>query len=169
MRLSLSVPDALWLRARETCPATPPSRMVQSALERLLADVDTGYVAGPPAGADGRIQELERRLRSEARQAFEEGYATGLELADVLEWWALERLAAADWRLEGLTRSGDASGAVLDELRGRLAESDRPAARRLADELDPGGGDVRRAATFAGGLLAALRDCAVDVPMPYQA
>src|SRR2546429_8655880 len=31
MRLSLSVPDALWLRARETCPATPPSRLVQAA------------------------------------------------------------------------------------------------------------------------------------------
>ena len=143
--------------------------MVQSALERLLADAETGYVPGPPAGSDDRLRELERRLRSEARQSFEEGYVTGLELADVREWWALERLAAADWRLESLTRTAGASAAVLDELRGRLAESERPAARRLAEELDSAAGDVRRVATFAGGLLAALRDCAVDVPLPYQA
>src|SRR6266498_3601683 len=125
MRLSLSVPDALRLRARETCPATPPSRLVQAALERLLADAETGYVPGPPAGAVERLQQLEQRLRGEARQSFEDGYATGLELADVLEWWALERLAAADWRLESLTRTGPPS-AVLEELRSRLAESDRP-------------------------------------------
>jgi hypothetical protein len=168
MRLSLSVPDALWLRARETCPATPPSRLVQGALERLLADAETGYVPGPPAGAGERLQNLEQRLRGEARQAFEEGYATGLELADVLEWWALERLAAADWRLESLMRTGPTS-AVLDELRGRLADSDRVEAQRLAAELEPGAGDVRRSATFASGLLAALRDCAVEMPLPYQA
>ncbi|HEY4025834.1 MAG TPA: hypothetical protein VGO86_05325 [Candidatus Dormibacteraeota bacterium] len=166
MRLSLSVPDALWLRARESYPATPPSRLVQGALERLLADAETGYVPGPPPGAGERMQQLERRLRGEARQSFEDGYATGLELADVLEWWALERLAAADWRLETLTRAGPFN-AVLDELRGRLADSHRPAAQRLAAELEPGSGDVRRSATFASGLLAALRDCAVDTALPY--
>ena len=38
-----------------------------------------------------------------------------------------------------------------------------------AAELEPGPGDVRRSATFASGLLAALRECAVDVPLPFQA
>src|SRR2546427_543672 len=72
MRLSLPARDALWLRACETCPATPPSRLVQAALEHLLADAETGYVPGPPAGAGERLRRLERRLRSEARSAYEE-------------------------------------------------------------------------------------------------
>src|ERR1041385_4669924 len=58
MRLSLSVPDALWLRACEACPDTPPSRLVQAALEHLLADAETGYVPGPPAGAGERLRRL---------------------------------------------------------------------------------------------------------------
>jgi hypothetical protein len=166
MRLSLSVPDALWLRACEACPATPPSRLVQAALEHLLADADTGYVPGPPAGAGERLRRLERRLRGEARSVYEEGYQTGLDLADALEWWALERLAAFGWRAESLALVGW-SDPVLDELRGHLGESGRPAARRLAEELAQGRtGDVRRAATFVTGLLAALRDCGADVSLP---
>lgn len=163
MRLSLSVPDALWLRACQACPATPPSRLVQAALEHLLADAETGYLPGPPAGAAERLRRLERRLRNEARSAYEEGYETGLDLADVLEWWALERLAAAGWRVEGLLRPGVADP-VLDELRHHLAESDRPAAARLVAELGLAG-DLRPAATFVAGLVAALRDSAADLPL----
>jgi len=90
MRLSLSVPDELWLRACETCPATPPSRLVQAALENLVSGAETGYAPGPPAGAEERIRRLEGRLREEARAAYQDGYETGLDLADVLEWWVLE-------------------------------------------------------------------------------
>jgi len=161
LRLSLSVPDALWLRVCEAYPATPPSRLVQAALDWLVAEAETRYSAGPPAGAGDQLRRLSLRLRDEARALYEEGYQTGLELADVLEWWALEPLAAVDWRLDALVRSGRAS-AVVDELRGRLAVSDRAAARDLAAELEPGRGDVRRVATFASGLVAALRDCSVD-------
>jgi len=161
LRLSLSVPDALWLRVCEAYPATPPSRLVQAALDWLVAEAETGYASGPPAGAGERLRRLSLRLREEARGLYEAGYQTGLELADVLEWWALEPLAAADWRLDSLVRSGRAA-AVVDELRGRLAAGAHPAARELAAELEPGRGDVRRAATFAAGLVAALRDCSVD-------
>ena len=160
MRLSLSVPDALWLRVCEAYPATAPSRLVQAALDRLVADAETGYVAGPPADAGELLQRLSLRLRDEARGAYEDGYQTGLELADELEWWALEPLAAAGWRLETVVRSG--SAAVVEELRSRLAASLRPAARELAAELDPGRGDIRRVATFVTGLVAALRDCSID-------
>jgi hypothetical protein len=161
LRLSLSVPDALWLRVCEAYPATPPSRLVQAALDWLVAEAETGYAAGPPSGCVERLQRLSVRLRDEARRLYESGYQTGLELADVLEWWALEPLAAADWRLDALVRSGR-SAAVIDELRTRLAASGLAAARHLAAELEPGRGDVRRAATFANGLAAALRDCSVD-------
>jgi len=161
LRLSLSVPDALWLRVCEAYPATPPSRLVQAALDWLVAEAETGYKTGPPPGAGERLNRHSLRLRDQARALYEAGYQTGLELADVLEWWALEPLAAADWRLEALVRSGRA-GAVVEELRARLAASDLAAARDLAAELVPGHGDVRRAATFAGGLVAGLRDCSVD-------
>lgn len=161
MRLSLSVPDALWLRVREAYPATPPSRLVQAALDWLVAEAETGYATGPPDGAGERLRRLSLRFGDEARGLYDAGYRTGLELADVLEWWALESLAAAGWRLDALVRSGGA-GAVVDELRVRLAASDVAAARDLAAELEPGHGDVRRSATFAGGLVAALRDCSVD-------
>ena len=63
MRLSLSVPDALWLRACRACPAAPPSRLVQAALENLLADAETGYLPGPPAGAAERLRRVARRTQ----------------------------------------------------------------------------------------------------------
>lgn len=164
MRLSLSVPDALWLRARGACPATPPSRLVQAALEHLLADAETGFAPGPPAGAGPRLRRLERRLRGEARAVYDEGYETGLDLADGLEWWALERLAAAGSR----PRSAGSADPVLDELRGHLAACGRPAALRLAAALD-GAHDARPAATFLGGLAAALRDAAAGTPVRAEA
>ena len=158
MRLSISVPDALWLRVCEAYPATPPSRLVQAALDWLVTEAESGYAPGPPAGVADDLRRQAQLLREQARAAYEEGYQTGLELADVLEWWTLESMAAVDWRLEALLRSE----AVVQELRTHLAASERPAARELAAELEPGTGDVRRAATFAGGLMAALRDCSVD-------
>jgi hypothetical protein len=169
MRLSLSVPDALWLRVCEAYPATPPSRLVQAALDRLVAEAEAGYVAGPPPDSADRMRRTAQRLRAEARGAFEDGYQTGLELADVLEWWALEPLATGDRRLETLARS-DRAGAALEELRIQLAVSERPAARALAAELvQDGTGDVRRVATFASGLMSALRDCMVDATVVSRA
>jgi hypothetical protein len=169
MRLSLSVPDALWLRVCEAYSATPPSRLVQAALDRLVAEAGSGYVAGPPAGSGDRLHELARRLRGEARATYGDGYQAGLELADVLDWWVLEPIAAADWRLETLARAGRAT-AALDELREHLGASERPAARDLAAELERSrAGDVRRVATFVSGLAAALRDCSVDATVLSQA
>ncbi len=169
MRLSLSVPDALWLRVCESYPATPPSRLVQVALDRLLAEKETGYLSGPQAGSAERLRAIARRLRAEARAAYEEGYQTGLELADLLEWWALEPLAGADWRLHTLVRSGRAVAAV-EELRERLATSGREAARDLAAELMADRpADIRRVATFASGLVAALRDCSLDATVLSEA
>src|SRR5436189_226365 len=54
MRLSLYVPDALWLRARETYRIAGNSRLVQAALECLVADGRPGYLEGPPPAAGPR-------------------------------------------------------------------------------------------------------------------
>jgi hypothetical protein len=159
MKLSIYIPDALWLRARETYRISGNSRLVQAALETLLADTRPSFLEGPPPASVERLRCLQSRLTEEARAAYEAGYDAGLELAEVLDWWVLDQLASAHWRLDSLLTSQSAGG-VLDDLRRRLAERGQPASRDFVAELERGrDGDVRRAATFASGLVAALRDC----------
>ena len=159
MRLSLYVPDALWLRARETYRTSGNSRLVQTALEGLVADARPSYLEGPPPECAERLRRLQERLTVEARAAYQAGYDAGLDVAEVLDWWALDQLACADWRLDQLLGTWHASG-LLDDLRGLLAERTQPATRSFVAELARGkDGDLRRVATFTGGLVAALRDC----------
>jgi hypothetical protein len=159
MRLSLYVPDALWLRARETYRTSGNSRLVQTALDGLVADARPNYLEGPPPECADRLHRLQERLTHEARAAYQAGYDAGLDAAEVLEWWALDQLACADWRLDQLLGSWRASG-VLDDLRGLLADRPGAAACSFVAELERGkSGDLRRVATFASGLVAALRDC----------
>jgi hypothetical protein len=159
MRLSIYIPDALWLRARETYRISGNSRLVQAALETLLADTRPSFLEGPPPASAERLRRLQSRLTEEARAAYEAGYDAGLEVAEVLDWWALDQLASADWRMDRLLAPQSASG-VLDDLRRLLVERGRPASTDFVAELERGrDGDVRRAATFASGLVAALRDC----------
>jgi hypothetical protein len=169
MRVSLYIPDALWLRAREPYRISGNSRLVQTALECLVADARPKYLEGPPPACAGRLQRLQERLTVEARAAYEAGYEVGLDAAEVFDWWALDQLACADWRLDQLLGSWAASG-VVDDLRRLLADRRQPGCAGFLAELERGkAGDLRRVATFAGGLVAALRDCfegasAVAVP-----
>jgi hypothetical protein len=161
MRLSLSVPDALWLQACEAYRLSAPSRLVQAALESLVADARTDGLQGPPAATRDRLGRLQDRLRGEARAAYEEGYRSGLELAEVLEWWVVERLAEAGWSLDRLGQRGRPSP-VHDVLRRHLLGRTSPAAVALVSELERG--DVSPVSTFAGGLVTALRDCLTNGP-----
>ncbi len=159
MRLSIYIPDALWLRARETYRISGNSRLVQAALETLLADKRPVFLKGPPPASAERLRRLQSRLSDEARAAYDAGYDAGLELADVLDWWVLDQLAGAHWFLDTLLTSPSASR-VLDDLRRLLAERGQPGSRDFVAELQRGReGDVRRAATFASGLIEALHDC----------
>lgn len=159
MRLSLYVPDALWLRARETYPLSGNSRLVQAALECLVADSRPSFLEGPPPASAERLRRLQSRLTGEARVAYQAGYDAGLDLADVVDWWVIDQLASAHWRLDPVLSSLSAGG-VLDDLRRLLAERGQPASRDFVAELERGPRvDTRRVATFASGLVAALRDC----------
>ncbi len=159
MRLSLYVPDALWLRARETYRISGNSRLVQAALECLVADGRPSYLEGPPPGSRADLHRLQARLTEAARAVYEAGYEAGLDLAEVLDWWVLDQLAGAQWRLDPLL-SAHIPGGVVDDLRRLLVERGQAASGDLVAELERGrDGDVRRAATFASGLLGALRDC----------
>jgi len=163
MRLSFSVPDALWLRAREAYPIFGDSRLVQVAMECLIADSRPAYLEGPPPESADRLRGLQVRLSREARSAFEMGYDAGLELAEVLDWRTLDRLAAAHWRLDDVL-SSPGSGSLADRLGALLAERTDEASACFVAELERGrrcwrDADLRRAATFAGGLVLALRQC----------
>src|SRR5437879_4037676 len=129
MRLSLYVSDALWLRARETYRTLGNSRLVQTALECLVADGRPSYLEGPPPECRDRLRRLQERLTGEARVAYHAGYDAGLDLAEILDWWALDQLACVDWRLDQVLGSWTASG-LLDDLRGVLAS--RPGSRASA-------------------------------------
>ena len=163
MRLSFSVPDALWLRARETYPIFGDSRLVQIAMECLVADSRPNYLDGPVPEAADRLRQLQARLSREARSAFEAGYDAGLELAEVLDWPAFDALAAAHWRLDDVL-SSPGSGGLADSLRALLAERTDEASTSFVAELERGqrcwrDADLRRVATFASGLVLAFRHC----------
>ena len=161
MKLSFSVPDALWLRARETYPICGDSRLVQAAMECLIADSRPNYLEGPPPEAADRLRCLRVRLSSQARAAFEAGYDAGLDLADVLDWWVLDRLAKAQWRPDDLLSSPSACG-LAESMRALLDERSGPACAGFVAELERGKSsdqnpDLRRVATFASGLALGLR------------
>lgn len=163
MKLSFSVPDALWLRARETYPIFGDSRLVQAAMECLIADSRPNYLEGPPPESTDRLRRLRVRLSSEARAAFEAGYNAGLDLAEVLDWWVLDRLAAAHWHLDDLLSSQSACG-LAESMRTQLVERSDQACAAFVDELERGkssrqNADLRRVATFASGMALALRHC----------
>lgn len=107
MKLSAYVPEQLWERVQARFPGTRPSQVTQAALRRLVERSRPRF-AGSPGPEDG-ADLLRRRARvSELRQrAYDEGYEAGLTLAAGLGWSDLERLAAADWALEGLALAAD--------------------------------------------------------------
>jgi hypothetical protein len=163
MRLSFSVPDALWLRARETYPMFGDSRLVQVAMECLISDSRPDYLEGPPPESADRLRGLQARLSREARSAFGAGYDAGLDLADVLDWWTLDQLAAARWHLDDLLSSPAAAG-LADSMLALLVQRDDQASAGFVAELERGrrcwkDADLRRVATFASGLVLALRHC----------
>ena len=163
MRLSFSVPDALWLRARETYPIFGDSRLVHVAMECLISDSRPNYLEGPPPESADRIRGLQARLSREARSVFEAGYDAGLDLADVLDWWTLDQLAAAHWHLDDLLSSPAAAG-LADSMRALLVQRDDQASASFVAELERGrrrwkDADLGRVATFASGLVLALRHC----------
>lgn len=161
MRLSFSVPDALWRRARETYPMFGDSRLVQVAMECLISDSRPNYLEGPPSESADRLRGLQARLSREARSAFEAGYDAGLDVAEVLDWWTLDQLAAAHWHPDDLL-SSPATAGLADSMRALLVQRDDQASAGFVAELERGrrcwkDADLRRVATFASGLVLALR------------
>lgn len=98
MKATVYVPDDLWDRAKRiTPPDTNPSQLVQGALDALLKLREP-----EPFNAFDRPREEEvfdehlyqaERLRRQAQETYEAGYAAGVKAADMLSWTSLEDCA----------------------------------------------------------------------------
>jgi hypothetical protein len=109
VKLSAYVPEQLWERVQARFPGSRPSQVAQVALRRLVERSRPRFAPAPPAEADAERDLLRRRARvSELRQrAYDEGYEAGLAFGAGLHWADLERLAAADWALDGIVGDDD--------------------------------------------------------------
>lgn len=110
MKLSVSIPDQLWERARSVRPDLNPSRLVQGALESWAEPrTSPGFSTERPEGADAEFDGARDHLAAQAREEFVKGYRAALALAQELPWWWIQGLAGDlfDVRVwaEGIGRS----------------------------------------------------------------
>ncbi len=91
MKLSVSVPDELWMKACRRIDDDSPSVVVQSALSRLVAAAAADYQVRPVSDEISAALEAARaRVVADAREMFQTGYRQGLELAAKLGYGQLE-------------------------------------------------------------------------------
>lgn len=94
MKMSISIPDELWERARDVRPDLNPSHLVQEALGDWVVPRRTpGFAIERPDGAEAAFRQARDRLASQAREEFINGYQAALTLAQELDWWWIQDLA----------------------------------------------------------------------------
>jgi hypothetical protein len=153
MHISAYVPDGLWSAACAAYPTEKPSSIARHAVEALIE----AHADGPiPLGADhARLTRAAvERLRVDAERWADLGYRAGLQLAQSLEWWALDQIANVGWTFAEMPSLSSWS-MVRDDLRGALAFAGGFAADLLA-ELDRPLPNLRRFSVFSDGMRASL-------------
>lgn len=101
MKLSVSIPDDLWDRAREIRPDLNPSHLVQEALASWAEPRRTpGFSIEPPEGTETAFLQVRQRLASQAREEFVAGYRAALTAAQELPWWWLQSLASESFDIQ---------------------------------------------------------------------
>jgi hypothetical protein len=94
MKLSVSVPDELWERARGVRPDLKDSRLVQTALDAFTRPAEVaGYSTAMPEDAKAAFEAVRDKLAARARTEFEDGYRAAIELVPTLDWWDIQSLA----------------------------------------------------------------------------
>ncbi len=102
-KVSVYVPDDLLREAKESEGTDNTSRAVQAGLRRLIEET-----SGAPAYVDtphfdsNVVNEITERMRNEAREIYEHGYSLGIEMAKVMPWELLDRLAEYEFDLAQL-------------------------------------------------------------------
>jgi|GEM_PF-2279553 len=119
MKLSVSVPDALWETSRAQRPDLNPSRLVQEALEAWRQQrARPAFPLERPVEADSLFAKRRDQLAAKAREEFERGYRAALAVAEVFDWWDLESLARQRFDVAAWA-AGFADAAVAADL-GRI-------------------------------------------------
>jgi post-segregation antitoxin (ccd killing protein) len=143
-KLSISVPDQLWERARAVDADKNPSQLVQDALARFVADRQTDFAAAPAAESEG-IAAIAQQKRAEAEELYLVGYRAGADLAKKWPWEVLDWASQLDFDLGRLQAEDEDSGDLV-----------YPDGRVEDDILDADG--WRRGRLFELGRQHALRD-----------
>ena len=153
MHISAYVPDGLWSAACAAYPTERPSSIARHAVESVIE-----------AHADGpiRLDAEQLRLTQAAIDRFSVdaarwaalGYRAGLQLAQSLEWWALDQIANVGWTLAEMPTLSSWS-MIRDDLRGALIFAGEFSACLLA-ELDHPDPNLRRFSVFSDGMRSSL-------------
>jgi hypothetical protein len=153
MHISAYVPDGLWSAACAAYPTERPSSIARYAVESLIE----AHADGPiRLGADQvrLTQSAIEQFRVDAARWADLGYRAGLQLAQSLEWWALDQIANVGWTLAEMPTLSSWS-MIRDDLRGSLLFAGGFAACLVA-ELDRPEPNLRRFSLFSDGMRAAL-------------
>jgi hypothetical protein len=113
VKLSAYVPEQLWERVQTRFPGTRPSQVAQIALRRLVERSRPRFAPAPAAEDERELLRRRARVAELRQRAYDEGYEAGLALCASLHWSDLERLAAADWAIEGAAEAADPPHASL--------------------------------------------------------
>jgi hypothetical protein len=153
MHISAYVPDGLWSAACAAYPTEKPSSIARLAVEALIEAHADG-----PIRLDADQSRLTRAavepLRVDAERWLDLGLRAGLQLAQSLEWWALDQIANVGWTFAEMPSLSSWS-MVRDDLRVSLAFAGGFAAGLLA-ELDSPLPNLRRFSVFSDGMRSAL-------------
>jgi hypothetical protein len=125
MKLSVSVPDDLWVLAKRRVDDDSPSAVVQAALTAFGGGgPGTDYAVRPtmdePLAAD--IEAARSRLVAEARDLFQQGYRGGVELAGRLNFHQLDYIV----RRGAVDAAKSMAGMAWDIDMGRAPEGAKP-------------------------------------------
>jgi hypothetical protein len=97
VKLSAHVPDELWAKAAALHGEAGPSQLVQLALRHLVERSRPRFAAERNGHQDQVLALRRSRVTQLAQDAYDEGYAAGLQRCEDLSWSDLERLAAGSW------------------------------------------------------------------------
>ena len=159
MKLSVSVPDELWEKARRRAGDDSPSAIIQSALSRLVSPSDAPYARRPP-NAKELLTEAAKRLGAGASKEYERGYRDGLAALDEEFWLPLNDLAKDGFDLQAWAKEVKAGNKYY--LFGAKDDPEPPwfdiTAELLGELIDDHGGQDAPNMAYIHGLQAAWRD-----------
>ncbi len=175
MKMSISVPDTLWTRARAAGGDANPSHLVQDALRRYVKDggAKSAYSLTAPEDVAEALGAVREQFTGQARALFEEGYRAAVAAFHKLSWHDIEFLADSfrfdvkRWaesyqRLDAIAARRDSMTAHEKSLYPEAAEVEvtlQALVTALGDWANPhGSSELEPGPTYVRGFTQAARD-----------